>query len=109
MSKLINRVRSLLERGERIGVEDCEGLFEVKDMLALGKLARIPRERRHGTRAFFRRALTATYRGEDPAAWIATVIEGAAQGVEEIAVRCDLATGDTLEGWQQRLRAFSHA
>lgn len=52
-TKLLSRVRSRLERGERIDTADCAALFEVHDLGALGRLARIGRERRFGRDAFY--------------------------------------------------------
>lgn len=52
-SKLLSRVRALVERGERIVTDDVEALFGVSDTSALAHIARIPRERRHGRAAFY--------------------------------------------------------
>jgi aminodeoxyfutalosine synthase len=109
MSKLLNRVRSLLERGERVPAEDGIELFGEKDLLALGKLARIPRERRYGSRAFLRRAHTVAYRGEHPEFMVEAAATEAPEGTEEIAIRCQLAADDTLAVWTDRLRAFARS
>ncbi len=53
-TKLLSRVRSRVERGERIDVVDCAALFSVRDLGTLAQIARIPRERRHGREAGYR-------------------------------------------------------
>jgi len=52
-AKLLSRVRAFVERGERVSSRDCEGLFGVSDLVELARLARVPRERRHGRNAYF--------------------------------------------------------
>lgn len=53
MDKLINRVRLMVERGERVSVQDCAALCGVHNLLDLASVARIPRERRHGMQAMY--------------------------------------------------------
>lgn len=108
-AKLLNRVRSLLERGERISTEDCRQLFEVKDLPALARLARIPRERRYGRRAFYRPARVVEYRGEDPDLFLSEAATTAPEGTSELIVRCRLRAGESVELWRERLAAFGRA
>ena len=52
----MNRLDSIEEkvlRGERLDGEDGLALFMTKDLLRVGKLANIVRERLHGDRTFF--------------------------------------------------------
>jgi len=91
--KLLSRVRALLERGERISKDDCRDLFAVRDLVALAKLARIPRERRFGRQSFFR-ALESV-----PFSALATTDD--ANG--PLAVRCVLREGEGLATWVERL------
>lgn len=95
--KLLSRVRALLERGERISKEDCRDLFAVKDLVALAKLARIPRERRFGRRAFYRSLESVSYR--------AFAREGSSDNPSTVpvAVRCTLQEGDDLAAWVTRV------
>lgn len=52
-TKILSRVRALVERGERIDVDDIAELFAVSDASALAQIARIARERRFGRKAHF--------------------------------------------------------
>ncbi|MEO6046985.1 MAG: hypothetical protein ABIQ57_05890 [Candidatus Kapaibacterium sp.] len=88
-NKLTHRVRSLVERGERITREDCRDLFEVKDLIAMAKLARVPRERRFGRDAFYFAAPISDYQSGNAG-----------------AIRCRWNDGDTLALWSERIRAF---
>lgn len=106
-TKLIHRVRSLIERGERIPVDDCRGLFEVKDLIALAKLARVPQERRFGRRAFYRTAHVVEYRGEHPEFFISEVETGAPDDVTDLMIRCRWRDGESLAQWKERLAAFA--
>lgn len=108
-SKLLNRVRSLIERGERVSVEDCRQLFEVKDLPTLAKLARIPRERRYGRQAFYRPARIVEYHGEDAGLFISEAETTSPEGTAELIVRCRFLFGDRLALWIERLRGFSGA
>jgi len=106
-TKLIHRVRSLIERGERIAAEDCRGLFEVKDLIALAKLARVPQERRFGRRSFYRTAHVAEYRGEHPEFFLSELETSAPADVTELVVRCRWSDGQSLAEWKERLAGFS--
>lgn len=106
-TKLIHRVRSLIERGERIAAEDCRGLFEVKDLIALAKLARVPQERRFGRRAFYRGAQVAEYRGEHPEFFISELETNAPSDAAELIIRCRWRDGESLATWKERLAEFS--
>ena len=108
-NKLMHRVRSLVERGERIGGSDCRDLFEMKDLIAIARLARIPRERRFGRDAFYHAAQVADYRGEHPEFFISEMETGAPAEAVELAIRCHVAPGETPEVWRERLREFSRA
>jgi aminodeoxyfutalosine synthase len=63
-TKVLSRVRALVERGERVPGEDVASLVRVTDTNALARIARIPRERRYGRSAFFTDAHVVEYRGE---------------------------------------------
>src|SRR4051812_42900445 len=106
-TKLLNRVRSHAERGERLSVDDCAALFEVKDLIALSKLARVPRERRHGHRAFYRPAHLIEYRGEHPEFFIAEAETALPDGATMIAIRTSASQADSLDAWRDRLAHFS--
>jgi aminodeoxyfutalosine synthase len=106
-SKTLNRVRSLIEREERITRNDCRELFQVRDLLALAKLARIPRERRFGRSAFHTAAHVVSYNGEQPESFISEAATSAPEGAVFVAIRCRLQSGETLARWQERLRGFS--
>lgn len=106
-AKLLSRVRSLLERGERISTDDCRQLFDVKDLLALARLARIPRERRYGRQAFYRPARVVEYRGEDPELFLSEAETTASEGTSELIIRCRLRDGERLAAWIERLLGFS--
>lgn len=103
----MNRVRSLLERNERIGHDDCRDLFEVKDITALARLARIPYERRFGRRSFYRNAHVAEYRGEHAGMFIAEQRTAAPEGVAELIVRCPWQGGEALGVWKERFASFA--
>lgn len=51
-TRLFSRVKALVERGERISMDDCESLLVQTDLIGLASLARVPRERRFGRSAF---------------------------------------------------------
>ncbi len=104
--KLIHRVRSLSERGERIATADCRDLFQVKDLTALAKLARLPRERRFGVRGFYRAAHIAEYAGESPELFISEIDTVAPPEAAELLVRCRWRGGEPLALWKERLAAF---
>jgi|GEM_PF-3225635 len=106
-NKLMHRVRSFVERGERIGESDTRDLFEVKDLVAIARLARIPRERRFGRDAFYHAAHLADYRGEHPEFFLSELQTEATADAAELAIRCRYMPGDTLEIWRERLREFS--
>lgn len=107
MSKLIHRVRSLSERGERISTEDCRDLFQIRDLTALAKLARVPRERRFGTRSFYRTAHVAQYAGENPELFISELDTVAPEDSANLMIRCRWQGGDSLAVWKERFAAFS--
>src|SRR5438128_1802722 len=86
--KTLNRVRSLIERGERITCDDCRELFQAKDLLALAKLARIPRERRFGHRAFYAAAHAVNYNGEHPEFFLSEAVRSAPEGTTFVALKC---------------------
>jgi aminodeoxyfutalosine synthase len=108
-SKVLNRVRSLLERGERISIDDCRELFEVSNLLELARLARIPRERRFGQSASYKAVWPVAYNGESPEFFISEAATAAPEGTGYIAIRCRWQDGETLELWRERLREFSRA
>ncbi|MCC7438247.1 MAG: hypothetical protein IT211_07080 [Armatimonadetes bacterium] len=106
-SKLISRVRSLLEREERIGVDDCCELFQVKDLAAVAALARIPRERRHGRNAHYRALLPIRVATLDELQLLRAGDQRLQGGVTGVAVRPvgPLAAGlDPLLSLQSALR-----
>jgi aminodeoxyfutalosine synthase len=105
--KIIHRVRSLVERGERISADECRGLFEVKDLIALAKLARVPQERRFGRRAFYRDAYVADYRGEHPEFFISEIETAAPADTAEIIVRCRWNGAEGLALWKERLAGLA--
>ena len=94
-SKLLSRVRSLLERQERIGVDDCQELFQVKDLAAIATLGRIPRERRHGRNAHYRAIVPLTVATVDDLAQAGGQLEPES-GAVGIAVRPDGQAAATL-------------
>ena len=49
----INRIRDKVERGERLSAEDGIFLYEHDDLIALGELANIVRERKNGNFAYY--------------------------------------------------------
>jgi aminodeoxyfutalosine synthase len=49
----LNEIEAKLERGERLDFADGMALFMTKDLLSVGRLANIVRERLHGDRTFF--------------------------------------------------------
>lgn len=49
----LNEIEQKLERGERLGFEDGMALFMTKDLLGVGRLANLVRERLHGDRTYF--------------------------------------------------------
>jgi aminodeoxyfutalosine synthase len=108
-SKVLNRVRSLLERGERISIEDCRELFEVSNLLELARLARIPRERRFGQTASYKAVWPVAYNGEAPEFFISQTMAAVPEGTGYIAILCRWQRGETLELWRERLREFSRA
>lgn len=65
-TKILSRVRALVERGERVPAADIAALFTVTDTGALARIARIPRERRHGRTAYHTDVLRVEFRGEKP-------------------------------------------
>jgi hypothetical protein len=106
-TKLIHRVRSLIERSERISADDCAGLFGVKNLIDLAKLARVPQERRHGRRAFYRNAHIAEYRGEHPEFFISEITTIAPADVSELILRCRWR-GESLATWKERFAEFAN-
>ena len=44
----LERIREKVEAGERLSYEDCVAMFRSSDLLALGYMANIVRERLHG-------------------------------------------------------------
>jgi aminodeoxyfutalosine synthase len=52
---MLDAIRSKVERGERLSFEDGLTLFRHPDVVAVGLLANLVRERLHGDRAFFNR------------------------------------------------------
>ena len=101
-TKLINRVRARLERGERISTEDCRDLFGVRDLTSLARLARIPRERKFGRRAFFRALDPVSY--ADASSGSAVMREGAVG----LAVGC-ASEDEPLQVWEERFRALARS
>lgn len=63
-SRILARVRALVERGERVPAADIAALFTVADTNALARIARVPRERRFGRAAFYTDASGSDYRAE---------------------------------------------
>lgn len=63
-TRILSRVRALVERGDRVPEEDIAALFTVTDTNALARIARIPRERRFGHTAFHTDVMRVEYRGE---------------------------------------------
>lgn len=106
-SKTLVRVRSLVERGERITRDDCRELLQVKDLLALAKLARIPRERQFGRHAFYTAAHVVNYLGEQSEPALAEARTSLPEGSAFIAIKCRWQPGETLDLWQERLRRLS--
>ncbi len=106
-TKLLSRVRSFLERGERIVANDCRDLFEIKDITALAKLARVPHERRFGRRAWYRNAWIAEYAGEDPGMFVAELDTLAPAVVAGLVIRCRWNRSESLATWAGRLRGFA--
>jgi aminodeoxyfutalosine synthase len=49
----LNEIEAKLERGERLDFADGMAMFMTKDLLGVGRLANIVRERLHGDRTFF--------------------------------------------------------
>jgi aminodeoxyfutalosine synthase len=72
-SKILSRVRALVERGERVPEADVAALFTVTDTAALARIARIPRERRFGRTAFYTDVATVGYSGQDAEAVAARI------------------------------------
>ncbi len=105
-TKLIHRVRSLSERGERITTDDCRDLFQVKDLTALAKLARLPRERRFGTRGLYRPDHVAEYAGESVELFISELDTIVPADAVELLVRCRLRGGESLALWKERCAGF---
>lgn len=105
-SKLISRVRSLLEREERVGVDDCRELFGVKDLAAIAALARIPRERRHGRNAHYRALIPLNISTLDDLAHAANQHQAGAVGVAVRPVGTLAATLAGLADLQTAMRAF---
>jgi hypothetical protein len=63
-TRILSRVRALVERGERVPAADLALLWTVSDTNALAGIARIPRERRYGRSAFHTDVIRVEYRGE---------------------------------------------
>lgn len=105
-TKLTSRVRSLLERGERISKDDCRDLFELRDIITLAKLARVPHDRRFGRRAYFRGAHIVEYRGEHPDFFVAEADTAAPPDTAELLVRCRWRAGESLTTWKERMARF---
>ena len=49
----LNAIRAMVEAGERLSFDDGVYLDEEADVLALGELANLVRERKHGNRAYY--------------------------------------------------------
>src|ERR1017187_7357530 len=49
----LNPIRAKVEAGERLSLEDGVTLYRTADILALGYLANLVRERLHGSRTYF--------------------------------------------------------
>lgn len=52
---MLDAIRAKVERGERLTAEEGRALFEHPDVVAVGQLANIVRERLHGDRTYFNR------------------------------------------------------
>ncbi len=107
MDKLLHRVRGLVERGERIGTDDCRALFQVNDLNAFSALGRIVRERRYGLNAYFRGVETLRYRGEHPELFLSEAETLAPEGTVEFLIRIEWSRGDTVELWRERFDRFA--
>lgn len=105
-TKLTSRVRSALERNDRISHDDGRELFAIRDIMTLAKLARVPHERRHGRRAAWRDAWVAEYRGEPAEAFVAGLDAAAPADAARAIVRCRWKGGEGLATWKERLAAF---
>ncbi len=53
VDRLISRVKSYVERGERVSTDDASSLLELTNLIDFASLARVPRERRFGRDAFY--------------------------------------------------------
>lgn len=51
--RLIARVRSFVERGERISTDDAISMLELSNLIDFATVARVPRERRFGRDAYY--------------------------------------------------------
>lgn len=76
-TKILSRVRALVERGERVPTVDVAALFAVTDTTALARIARIPRERRHGRSAYFTDVARVEYTGQPVETILASIGETA--------------------------------
>jgi len=53
MDRTLQSIQEKVNAGERIDAKDCLHLFETKDLLALGRIANIVRDRKNGNRAYY--------------------------------------------------------
>jgi putative menaquinone biosynthesis protein, SCO4494 family len=53
MNEILRKIENKVSEGERIDAGDCLALFESKDLLSLGRIANLVRERKNGNRAYY--------------------------------------------------------
>lgn len=94
----------MLEREERIGIDDCQELFEVKNLATIAMLARSPRERRYGRNSHYRAIVTLRVATLGDLADVDSLLETGAVGVAVRPVGQFAATLGSLLELQSAMR-----
>ena len=109
MDRLLHRVRGMVERGERISVEDCRGLFALHNLNEFSKLARIVRERRYGKEAFYKATEVFEYTGEHPELFLSEMETVADPHASELLLKPVWSDKIGVDIWLERFAAFGRS